>query len=189
MRLQKTKKLVFRPFSTWNFAKEERWLNTMALRGWALCRNFFDFYLFDCTEPDEYTIRVEIHEKDGDYIRLVEESGAEFLGATGTIKVYFRRKSALGPFELLPNLDSKITHLRKLSHKLLRGAIYSFCLIMYQLYNAVASGLRQNVPYSQIVVVALVFMLLLSFSVYSIYGAGRLDGEREQLEKERQLHE
>lgn len=188
--LCKTKKLVFKAFGIWEFEKEERWLNLMAMQGWALCRNFISFYLFDRTEPDEYTIRMELHEKDGDYIRLVEESGAEFLGATGTGKVYFRRKCALGAFELLPNLDAKIAHLRKLSRKLLNCVIFVTFMITSNLYHTVKSGLRANEPYAHIAAfVAFYVLMLLLFDMLSIYGMGRLDGKRSELEKERQLHE
>ena len=51
------RKTVRKWFWVWEFDKEERWLNQMALSGWALAEVGFCRYVFDACEPGAYIVR------------------------------------------------------------------------------------------------------------------------------------
>lgn len=110
------KKTVFKLFFVWDFEKEERWLNEMAQEGWVLDNTGFSFYTFVRCEPGEYIIRLEMN-PSSDYRAFVKELGAEYIG--GCVNwVYFRRKAELGSFELLSDIDSRLTHLSRIDRML-----------------------------------------------------------------------
>lgn len=48
------RKTIHRVFWEWDFEKEERWLNEMAMNGWALEKAYFATYIFAPCEPGEY---------------------------------------------------------------------------------------------------------------------------------------
>ena len=73
----KEKKTVFKVFFVWDFEKEEQWLNTMAQSGWVLDKIGFCTYRFVPCAPGEYTIRMEMHQKDENYLRFLEEAQVE----------------------------------------------------------------------------------------------------------------
>lgn len=117
------KKTVFKLFFVWDFEKEERWLNEMAQEGWVLDNTGFSFYTFVRCEPGEYIIRLEMN-PSSDYRAFVKELGAEYIG--GCVNwVYFRRKAELGSFELLSDIDSRLTHLSRIE---LCAAMLSYAL-------------------------------------------------------------
>ena len=113
------KKVVPKWWWAWDFEKEEKWLNDMAAEGWALCGTGFCRYEFESCEPGEYTVRLEFMEhlpgsdKGQDYIRFLEETGAELIGSYMRW-AFFRRKSAEGAFDLYSDLPSRIGHLRRI---------------------------------------------------------------------------
>lgn len=45
------RKTIHRVFWEWDFEKEERWLNEMAMNGWALEKAYFATYIFAPCEP------------------------------------------------------------------------------------------------------------------------------------------
>lgn len=106
-------------FWAWDFDKEEKWLNVMADKGLSLIYVGFCTYVFEKSNPGEYEIRMEIlenvptHSESIEYISLVEESGAQYLGAV-TRWVYFRRKKDKGSFELFSDFNSRIQHLNRI---------------------------------------------------------------------------
>ena len=100
-------------FWVWDFEKEERWLNEMAMQGWALVGVGFCTYHFEKCEPGAYTIRLEMHQRDEAYVSFMEETGAEYLGRM-VMWIYFRKKSVLGQFDLFSDLDSKIAYLKRI---------------------------------------------------------------------------
>ncbi len=106
-------------FWVWDFDKEEKWLNDMAATGWTLDGVGWCRYDFKTTEADEYSIRIEMLDNapsmssSQEYIDFVEQTGAEYIG--NMVKwVYFRKKKALGEFELFSDIDSKIKHLNRI---------------------------------------------------------------------------
>lgn len=102
----------------WNYEKEERWLNALAAKGLSMTDYSWCRYVLEETPPGEYIYRIELldhyatHPESRRYIAFVEETGAECV-ATYMRWVYFRRKSADGPFELYSDNTSRIAHYRR----------------------------------------------------------------------------
>ena len=110
------KKIIWKPY--YDYEREEKWLNEMAARGLAMTRYTWCRYEFEETPPGEYVYRIEMlkehagHPESRRYIEFTEETGAECV-ATYLRWVYFRKKAALGPFELYSDNESRITHYRR----------------------------------------------------------------------------
>ena len=140
------RKTVYKWFWVWQFDKEEKWLNEMAARGLALSSMHFIKYIFEETEPGEYQVRLELldnspnHPESERYIRFIEETGGEQV-ASWINWVYFRKKTADGPFELFSDNSSRIKMLnRVLSLLTTRGVMCllagGYNLFLYFLRNA-----------------------------------------------------
>lgn len=163
-------KKVTKWFWVWDFEKEELWLNAMAQEGWALQRVGFATYYFERTEPGEYIVRLECRKKDEGYVSFVTDMGAEYIGRIA-MWVYFRRKSEQGEFELNGDLDSRIEQLTTIGRMLLLVGIGNLLI-----------GLS-NLRYNGIGVVNLICAGVLA------YAYGRIQGKKDELQRERQLHE
>lgn len=87
-------KTVYRLFAEWSFDKEEEWLNSMAQEGWTLKKVGFCKYVFERTEPGEYITRLAMHDADEEYMELMRESGAEYVGRV-LQWLYFRKRRSL----------------------------------------------------------------------------------------------
>ncbi|MGN0631077.1 MAG: DUF2812 domain-containing protein [Ruminococcus sp.] len=113
------RKVIHKLFWVWNFDKEEKWLNEMAAKGFALVGVGFCRYEFEECEPGEYEIKLQLlgnrpcSPESQHYISFVEETGAEQVGSFN-LWVYFRKKKSEGGFELFSDLDSRIKHLRRM---------------------------------------------------------------------------
>ena len=166
------RKTVHKWLWVWDFEKEERWLNEMAMDGWALCKVGFGKYVFERTQPGEYIIRLELHQHDEHYIEFMHDTGAEVAGRLFAW-VYFRRKSELGPFDIFSDIDSKIAHLNKIGRML--GVIGGA--------NLGIGVMNSFNPSVRIGWVNLLCATLL------MYGLGRIHGKKEALENERELRE
>lgn len=83
------RKTVHKWFWVWDFEKEERWLNGMAQSGWLLDGVGFGTYHFAPCAPGEYAVRLEMHPYDKEYIRFMQDTGAEYVGRV-LQWVYFR---------------------------------------------------------------------------------------------------
>ena len=55
-------RIIRKWFWVWEFEKEEKWLNEMAEKGWALEGVGFCKYRFTACEPGKYTARLELME-------------------------------------------------------------------------------------------------------------------------------
>ena len=156
----------------WDFDKEEVWLNEMAMNGWLLESVGWCTYHFVRCEPGEYNIRLEMRPYDEDYISFMEETGAEYIGRM-MMWIYFRKKTADGPFDLFSDIDSRIRHLDRICRMLAILGGMNLVVGIVNSFNAVGSIGWINL------VVATVLM----------YALGRIHGKKEALERERQLHE
>ena len=165
------RKTVRKWFWVWEFEKEERWLNEMALSGWALTGVGFCSYTFEKCEPGEYTIRLEMHPSDPGYISFMEETGAVYLGRM-VAWIYFRRRTEDGPFDIFSDIDSRIEHLRRIER----------VLKIIGLANLLIGSLN-IINYSRMGVINLLCATLL------MYGLGRIQGKKEALENDRLLRE
>ena len=163
-------KKVTKWYWVWDYEKEELWLNAMAQEGWALQRVGFATYYFEKTELGEYIVRLECRKKDEGYVSFVTDMGAEYIGRIA-MWVYFRRKSELGEFELNSDLDSRIDQLTKIGRMLLGVGVGNLLI-----------GLS-NLRYNGIGVINLICAGFLA------YAYGRIQGKKDELQRERQLHE
>ena len=165
------KKTIYKWFWVWDFEKEERWLNEMAMAGWALVRVGWCRYTFERCEPGAYYVRLEMRKSDEAYLAFMQETGAEYIGRCFQW-IYFRRSVEQGPFELFSDLDSRIAHLDWIGRMLLAIGLANLLI-----------GTVNSINVSSLSVINLLAATLL------MYGLGRIHGKKEELEKERQLHE
>ena len=163
-------KKVTKWYWVWDYEKEELWLNAMAQEGWALQRVGFATYFFEKTEPGEYIVRLECRKKDEGYVSFVTDMGAEYIGRIA-MWVYFRRKSELGEFELNSDLDSRIDQLTIINRMLLLVGVGNLLIGL--------SNLRYNG-------IGVINLLCAGFLAYAY---GRIQGKKDELQRERQLHE
>ena len=165
------RKTLYKWYWVWEFEKEERWLNEMAMDGWALCAVGFCSYTFERCEPGEYTIRLEMRQRDEGYVDFMRETGAEYIGRV-VAWVYFRRKAEYGSFDLFSDLDSRIEHLARIAKTLWLIGLANLLIGAVNCFDGRSFG-----------VVNLLCATLL------MYGLGRIEGKKEALERERELHE
>ncbi len=165
------KKTMRKWYWVWDFEKEEEWLNEMALNGWVLESVGFCTYTFEKCEPGEYAVRLEMHGMDESYIDFMRETGAEYIGRMA-MWIYFRKKTADGPFDLFSDIDSRIEHLKKIGRAL--SVIGAANLLI---------GLSNNLNGFRFSWINLFCAALLTYSL------GRIHGKKEALERERRLRE
>ena len=158
-------------FWVWSFENLEDWLNEMAMKGWVLESIGFCTYHFVRCEPGEYSVRLEMHPYDEEYLSFMSETGAEYVGRM-MMWIYFRKKTADGPFDLFSDIDSRIRHLDKIG-KVLTMVGGANLLI----------GFANNFSPARLGWVNLLAATLM------MYALGRIHGKKEALEKERLLHE
>ena len=169
------RKTIRKWFWAWDFDKEEEWLENMARNGWVLDGVGFCTYHFIKAEPGEYSVRLQylpIAEENTDYTNLLEESGAERVGRM-VQWVYYRKKTADGPFQLFSDLDSRIAHLEKIAKLMLIVAVANLLIGVVNSFNP-----TMRIGWINLLVASLV-----------TYGIGRIHGKKEALEKERQFRE
>lgn len=128
------RKVIHKLFWIWDYEKEEKWLNEMAAKGLSLISVKLLTYEFEDTLPGEYHICVQVlehtprHLETEKYIQFLEETGVQHVG-TCIRQVYFRKKTADGPFELFSDYASRIKHLNHI--------ITLLCILIFpNLYNA-----------------------------------------------------
>ena len=165
------RKTVYKGFWVWDFEKEERWLNEMAMEGWALVGVGWCRYTFERCEPGAYTVRLEMHGQDEGYLAFMAEAGAEYVGRCFQW-IYFRKRSEDGAFDLFSDIDSRIAHLERIDKSL-------FLIGMANLLIGCVNAFSEN----------RVGILNLLVCTVLMYGLGRIRGKKEEMEKERQLRE
>lgn len=170
------KKTVRKWWWAWDFEKEEKWLNDMAAEGWVLCGTGFCRYEFEKCEPGEYTVRLEFLEhlpgsaEGGDYIRFLEETGAEHVGSYMRW-AYFRKKAVDGVFDIYSDTTSRVAHLRRMQDMIAPIAAANLCI-----------GLA-NLGHSKVGFINLGCAALLA------YAAWRLEKMKKRLREEGSLFE
>lgn len=130
-----------------DYEKEEKWLNKMSAKGLHMIHfGFPGRYLFEEGKPGEYIYRLEFlenlpsHPESKMYLKFMEESGAEAV-ASFHRWVYFRKKTADGPFQVYSDSNSKYQHYKRIAS--LFGVIGLVNLIngVIQLHSGLESGL------------------------------------------------
>ena len=120
------RKVVHKIFPIWKVQEEEKWLNEMADAGWCLIAVSFTRFEFEKCEPGEYTVRLELlettckEEKSQEYIRFMEETGAEQVGSWMRW-AYFRKKKSEGEFEIYSDRESRLKYQKRIMQLL--GAV------------------------------------------------------------------
>ncbi len=172
-------------FWAWEFDKEEQWLNDMAAQGEALVSARYITYEFEDSASGEYAVRLEMLEHAPDsaegqqYIEFVESTGAEYVGKVMKW-VYFRKKTADGPFELHGDNATRIKHLRGIIRLLLPLGIFNAGVGLYNLCIGIAWGSLVNV---------LCAGLSAAVTVLLVCGLIKLNDKKKRLEKDAQLYE
>lgn len=165
------RKTIRKWFWVWDFEKEERWLNEMAMQGWILAEVGFCRYVFERGEPGSYIIRLQMRSPDADYLGFMEELGAEYVGRVFQW-IYFRRNAEQGPFEIFSDTKSMLDHLNWIGRMLLVIGMANLLIGVVNCFN-----------YSPVGAINILGATLL------MYALGRIHGKAEQLERQRELHE
>jgi hypothetical protein len=158
--------------------KEEKWLNDMAAKGFAMVSiRGGIFYEFEQCEPGEYIYRLELLEntintpESMNYIQFIEDTGAEMIGSW-VRWVYFRKKASEGAFDLFSDLDSKINHYVRIRNFILPFTFLEFSCAVLNVntfiastdqYSSFAQGLRQTNLFYALLLSLLSIMFLLIF--------------------------
>ena len=166
-----SRKTIRKWFWVWSFEEEETWLNEMAMKGWLLDGVEWCTYHFVACEPGEYSVRLEMHPYDEAYLTFMKETGAEYVGRLA-MWIYFRKKTADGPFDLFSDIDSRIGHLDRLGRIL-----------------AIIGGANLLIGIANTFSPARLGWINLLCATLLMYALGRIHGKKEALEKERFLHE
>ena len=172
-------------FWAWEFDKEEQWLCDMAAQGKALVSARYITYEFEDSEPGEYAVRLEMLEhspsspEGQQYIEFVESTGAEYVGKVMKW-VYFRKKTADGPFELHGDNATRIKHLGGIIRLLKPLMALNVGVGVYNL--CIGIGLNSVVN-----VVCAAASGAVAWLLYQ--GMGKLNEKKKKLEKEAQLFE
>lgn len=172
-------------FWAWEFDEEDKWLNDMAAKGKALVSARYMTYEFEDSAPGEYAVRLEMleympdSEEGKQYIEFVESTGAEYIGHVMKW-VYFRKKTADGPFELHSDNKTRMKHLKRIIALLRPLAVVNVGMSGYNFCVGIGLASPVNVVCS-----------LLSVAVAVLLGVGmvKLNDKKLQLEKESQLFE
>lgn len=169
----------------WQFDEEEAWLNEMAQKGKALVNVGLGVYEFEDCEPGEYTLRLEMLKnwpgsaEGKDYIRFVEETGAEMVGKIMKW-VYFRKKAEDGSFELHGDHQTRIRHLRSIMALLVPLLIINAGIGMHNLWIGIHFSSALNLVCA---------CLNIGVSVLLGIGLKKLNDKKRQMEKDAQLFE
>lgn len=158
-------------FWIWDIDKEEKWLNSMASTGWTLKSVGFATYTFEKTECGKYIVRSEMHNPDPDYIAFMEETGAEYIGRMARC-IFFKRKAELGQFNIYSDLDSKIDSVKAIAKLLTILCAMNLVIGIINSLNHTSIG-----------------WINLLFACVMCYGLGKVNSKKENLIKERELHE
>jgi len=118
--------------------KEERWLNEMSAKGYALTNYTWMHYRFEDAAPGEYIYRIELLDNDIKtkeslaYLDFLKQSDVEFV-ASYMRWVYLRKKAADGPFEVYTDNESKLAYLKRLSNFYLTFGLVLAAMAILQL--------------------------------------------------------
>jgi hypothetical protein len=175
----------------WDYENEEKWLNEMAAKGFAMTAYSWCHYTFEDSAPGEYIYRIELlahginHPESRKYIQFMEENGVEHVDTYRTW-VYFRKKAADGDFEIYSDLDSRIKHYKRVSNIWLVVGCAELCIGFSQIHmfiTALEEGSRS------FVVSAILMTLVLSVAVLFLRFWWRYVKKIKRLKREREIQE
>lgn len=169
-----------------DFEKEEKFLNDMMAKGLALKNYSWGKYRFEKAPKGEYIYRLELlehpveHEESQNYIRFMEDMGAELV-TTFSRWAYFRKRAKDGEFDIYSDLDSKIKHYVRIKLFMILIAALNFFLGLFNLnsgYLAILSGYPPINNYIAIVSFTVATLLLIMVILPLHKKIHTLDNER-----------
>ena len=172
-------------FWAWDFEKEEKWLSECAAKGLALVSVGLCRYDFEECTPGAYQVRMELldnrpfHPESMQYLRFLEETGAEHVGSYMNW-VYLRRPSELGAFDLFSDNASRVRHLGRIIAWLLPLGVLNTGIGIINLSIGIAWGSPVNMACG-------IFSLLVS----ALLGIGvwKLSKKRNALKRDARIFE
>jgi hypothetical protein len=150
----------------WNFEKEEKYLNEMSSKGLALTDYSWCRYVFEEAPRKEWVYRIELlenyptHPESQNYIRFMEETGAEFV-ASYMRWVFFRRKSSEGEYNIYSDVESKIKHYTRVRALFLFVAAINLISVFI---NAAAALFNYHYTHANI------YLGLISLTIVAVFG-------------------
>ena len=178
------RKTIKKLFWAWEFEKEEAWLNEMAAKGLCLISVGYCRYDFEDCVPGEYAVRMELLEQRptnpeaAKYIEFIESTGAEQVGSFQKW-VYFRKKTADGPFELFSDNASRMKHLTRIMRLLQFVGGLNVWISLQNLLMAILMHSTFN----------WIGLLNLAVGGFALFGYFRLRKQRNRLRDEQRLFE
>jgi hypothetical protein len=128
----------------WDYEKEEKWLNKMAAKGFAMTDYSIFHYTFEDCIPGEWVYRIELleygakHAESVRYIHFLEENGIQHI-ATYRSWIYLRKKAISGTFKLYNDLDSRMKHYQRIANLWFVLGLCEFLLTTSQIGGFVSS--------------------------------------------------
>ena len=172
-------------FWAWEFDKEEQWLAECAAKGLALVSVGYARYEFEECTPGAYNVRLEMldhfpsHPESVQYLKFLEETGAEHVGAIMKW-VYLRRPAEMGPFDLFSDNASRVRHLGRILSLLTPLAVMNLGIGIYNFSIGIAWSSPGNVFCSGL---SAAVTALLAFGICKLYR------KRQKIKKEQQIFE
>ena len=175
------KKIIHKCFWAWNFDKEENWLNEMSAKGLQLCKVGFCRFVFEEGLPGEYAYRLELlnkrlkHSASVQYIRSIEDTGAEHIGSVLNW-VYFRKKTDGNGFDFFSDNNSRIQHLSRILSILGILSVINIFSGFNQIVSWTSSGISINL-----------ITAIINFAVGGLlgYGSIKIFSKQRKLKKEK----
>lgn len=153
--------------------KEEKWLNKMCQKGWAMTGFCLGVYTFAPCEPGQYIYQIDMpreigkdnmrDEKREQYVELVEETGAEHV-CDWFWWAYFRREASLGEFELYTDLESQIALYERIQKLFLWVGVMEFLLGINNTTSVMERGM-ENLDVPLVLGLTLIYTIILAFIV------------------------
>ena len=112
---------------------EQKWLNEMCQRGWALKNFRLGVYTFESCQPGEYIYQVDLLPGSGfqpndpeGYAEFMEETGVEVV-CRWFRWIILRKKAAEGPFDIYTDAESQIQLYSRIRTMFLFGLGLELC--------------------------------------------------------------
>lgn len=109
----------YRAFLIWQHEKEEAWLNKMSEEGLELVNIGFCRYRFKENTKEKFEYKLELLDnlacsnQSKDYIDFMKDSGIEHVGSYFRW-AYFKKKQDGEPFEIFSDIESNVTHFKRI---------------------------------------------------------------------------
>ena len=168
----------------WDYTKTEKWLNEMSAKGLQLVKVGPLRYVFEDSEPNKYTYKMELMKifrwsERKSYVSFLKDFGIERIPSSSPARImYLRKKSDNEDFVILPNAETNIEHYKRINKYLgtasflsLPMVIMSFIILLWELSSSMT----------------LYFVLYSFFAILLFSGFFSLRRKIKKLEEEKQI--